>query len=195
MRIESNGGDVTIIGLTGTFTGHTGGGEITLERAKGLARLRTGGGDIRVSDSELDGTVSTGGGMVRLSGIKGDLRGSSGSGPVIYGENEKGEKYDLRSVNVEKDKVRVTVKEERRSKEEERTKEERVRVKDELIKIDPPNFRGRFVLETAYTMGHEKTRIRGDWKLEIQETDEWDSRYGRRGSSFGPRGRWGAGAG
>lgn len=108
VRLESAGGDVTIIGLTGTFTGHTGGGEITIERAKGEARLTTGGGDVRVSDSELNGRVSTGGGSVELSGIKGDLRGSSGSGPVVYAENEKGEKGDLRAYAVKDDRITVS---------------------------------------------------------------------------------------
>jgi hypothetical protein len=312
VRLESNGGDVTIIGLEGSFTGRTGGGEITIERAKGEARLSTGGGDIRVRDSELDGSVSTGGGMVEMSKVKGDLRGSSGSGPVIYAENERGEKGDLRAVAVERDKIRVKderpsmkeerqkeerqskeeekIKEERRSKEEERTKveEKRYRLKDEpapLIKVDgvlhirkaggeidlerapmgaevftgggsirigegagditaqtgggditigpvdgsimattgagtltvslsssegsvdlrtgngaaivelPPNFNGRFVLETAYTRSHDRTRINSDWNLEQSETDEWDSSMGTPRKFFRAEGRVGCGGG
>ena len=107
VRIESSGGGVTIVGLEGSFTGSTGGGEITIERARGEARLSTGGGDIRVVDSDLQGTVSTGGGMVLLDRVKGDFRGSSGSGPVVYAENVKGEKGDIRAVTVEENRVRT----------------------------------------------------------------------------------------
>ena len=88
VRLSSAGGDLTIIGVEGRFTGHTGGGEITLERATGSARLTTGGGEILVRDSDLSGNVQTGGGLVRLSNVRGGLRGSSGSGPVIYGTSD-----------------------------------------------------------------------------------------------------------
>jgi beta-lactamase regulating signal transducer with metallopeptidase domain len=88
VRVASAGGELTIIGVEGRFTGHTGGGEITLERVTGMARLATGGGEVLVRDSDLSGSVQTGGGMVRLSNVKGGLRGSSGSGPVIYGTSD-----------------------------------------------------------------------------------------------------------
>jgi DUF4097 and DUF4098 domain-containing protein YvlB len=88
VRLSSAGGSLTIIGVEGRFTGHTGGGEITLERVTGSARLTTGGGEVLVRDSDLSGSVQTGGGLVRLSNVRGGLRGSSGSGPVIYGTSE-----------------------------------------------------------------------------------------------------------
>jgi beta-lactamase regulating signal transducer with metallopeptidase domain len=86
VRISSSGGELTMAGVEGRFTGNTGGGEFNLERLTGSARLSTGGGEIDVRDSDLSGTVSTGGGTVRISNVRGGLRGSSGSGPVIYGE-------------------------------------------------------------------------------------------------------------
>jgi DUF4097 and DUF4098 domain-containing protein YvlB len=88
VRVRSAGGDVTIVGVEGTFEGRTGGGELLLSDARGRASLTTGGGDIEVSDSDLRGTVSTGGGTVKLSRVKGGLQGSSGSGPVIYSDGE-----------------------------------------------------------------------------------------------------------
>jgi beta-lactamase regulating signal transducer with metallopeptidase domain len=110
IELSSSGGSLTIVGIEGTFRGHTGGGEIVLEHDEGLARLTTGGGDVRVSDSRLDGSVSTGGGMVRISNVRGDLNGSSGSGPVIRsdgsGEEGAGSGY-LRGVTVDKARRRI----------------------------------------------------------------------------------------
>jgi beta-lactamase regulating signal transducer with metallopeptidase domain/DUF4097 and DUF4098 domain-containing protein YvlB len=90
VRIRSAGGDVTIVGLDGRFSGHTGGGSITIERANGEATISTGGGTIRVSESNLSGRVSTGGGMVTISRVRGPLSATSGSGPVIYTEGSGG---------------------------------------------------------------------------------------------------------
>ena len=103
VRISSAGGSLTMIGVEGRFTGHTGGGNLTLERMTGSARLTTGGGEIDVRNSDLSGSVSTGGGMVRLSNVKGGLRGSSGSGPVIYGSSgdRSDRSADVSSVRVE----------------------------------------------------------------------------------------------
>lgn len=94
VRLKSAGGGLTIVGVEGSFRGHTGGGEVVLERVSGRANLTTGGGNIDVSDSDLSGTVSTGGGMVKLSRVRGGLRGSSGSGPVIYGDGSDDAKME-----------------------------------------------------------------------------------------------------
>jgi beta-lactamase regulating signal transducer with metallopeptidase domain len=102
VRLSSAGGSLTLIGLEGRFTGHTGGGELTLDRLTGSANLTTGGGEIDARDSDLSGSVSTGGGTVRLSNISGGLRGSSGSGPVVYGRSERSGRAttDISSVEV-----------------------------------------------------------------------------------------------
>jgi beta-lactamase regulating signal transducer with metallopeptidase domain len=106
--IESAGGGLTIIGVEGEFSGHSGGGRLTLERAKGRATLETGGGDIDVTDSDLDGQVSTGGGMVRLNRVSGSLRGSSGSGPVMRIGERENEKGDLTGIEARGDRITVT---------------------------------------------------------------------------------------
>jgi hypothetical protein len=103
VQLSSAGGDVTIVGLEGSFNGTTGGGEITIENARGSASLSTGGGDVRVRESTLDGRVSTGGGEVLIDRVKGNIKGSSGSGPVMYAETDKGEKGDLRAYTTDKE--------------------------------------------------------------------------------------------
>lgn len=112
VRISSGGGTLTIIGIDGRFTGHTGGGGFVLERLTGSASLSTGGGEIRVSNSELTGRVQTGGGTVLLSRVSGGLRGSSGSGPVIYGDSVvggSGATADLSSVQVGRDGASISI--------------------------------------------------------------------------------------
>jgi beta-lactamase regulating signal transducer with metallopeptidase domain len=84
VRIESSGGDVSITGVDGSFTGTTGGGEIEIQKAGGDVDIHTGGGDIHVADSHLNGNVGTGGGQVRIENVTGDLSGDSGGGSVIY---------------------------------------------------------------------------------------------------------------
>jgi beta-lactamase regulating signal transducer with metallopeptidase domain len=87
VRLSSSGGSLSIDGVEGRFTGHTGGGEITMARSNGEAQIQTGGGDIYIHDSRLNGSVSTGGGVVRIERNAGDLDGASGSGPVIYSKS------------------------------------------------------------------------------------------------------------
>ncbi len=84
IRIESQGGGVSIRDLEGNISGHTAGGAIDIQRASGSLRLTTGGGDVEVTDSDLTGSVSTGGGEVMIRNVTGGLRGSSGSGDVTY---------------------------------------------------------------------------------------------------------------
>lgn len=84
VRIESSGGDISINGVDGRFTGNTGGGEIDIQKASGEVEISTGGGQIHVADSHLNGGVHTGGGTVRIENVTGDLSGDSGGGSVIY---------------------------------------------------------------------------------------------------------------
>ena len=83
VRIQSSGGEITIVGVEGNFSGRTGGGEITLDNVKGEVSLTTGGGEVHVTNSHLDGTVTTGGGEAVVTSTTGNVRVSSGSGPVI----------------------------------------------------------------------------------------------------------------
>jgi beta-lactamase regulating signal transducer with metallopeptidase domain len=106
VRLNSAGGDVTIVDVEGTFDGQTGGGQILIERAHGRAHLSTGGGEIRVSDSDLGGTIGTGGGLVTLSRVRGGLKGHSGSGPVIYAGGE-GVTGDLKGLTIDREGIHV----------------------------------------------------------------------------------------
>ena len=57
LRLSSDGGDLSIEDVQGTFRGHTGGGSITLNHVKGRSSLSTGGGNVEVTDAEMDGMI------------------------------------------------------------------------------------------------------------------------------------------
>ena len=85
VRLTSSGGNVSISGVEGRFSGSTAGGKIEIDHASGEANLSTGGGDVRISNSHLDGAVATGGGTVNFEDVTGGIAGGSGSDPRMYG--------------------------------------------------------------------------------------------------------------
>lgn len=84
VELETTGGDVTIHGVEGEFTGKTMGGELTLTGLKGKVDLSTMGGEIAVSDSDLDGEVETMGGDVTFRNVSGSVHGSTMGGDVRH---------------------------------------------------------------------------------------------------------------
>jgi len=93
IEMETMGGDLTVNGVEGRFSGETMGGEIELFNLKGEANLTTMGGEIRVEDSELDGQVKTMGGEITLRDVIGNLDASTMGGEVSYRNTKK---QDLR---------------------------------------------------------------------------------------------------
>ncbi|HEX6748200.1 MAG TPA: DUF4097 family beta strand repeat-containing protein [Longimicrobium sp.] len=89
VRMSSGGGDLSVRGLEGEFSGSTGGGAIRLENVSGEAHLSTGGGGINVTDSRLDGNVSTGGGNVVFRNVTGSVNGRTGGGSVTHEDSPR----------------------------------------------------------------------------------------------------------
>lgn len=83
IEVETMGGQVTIKGVDGQFSGKTMGGEITLSNLKGNVDLTTMGGEIEVSNSDLDGEVKTMGGDVVFRSVSGNVHGSTMGGDVM----------------------------------------------------------------------------------------------------------------
>jgi len=84
VELDSNGGDFSIDGVDGEFTGKTMGGALTLNDVRGEAELKTMGGEIRLTNSELDGSLKTMGGEVLFENVIGDVKGRSMGGNVRY---------------------------------------------------------------------------------------------------------------
>ena len=74
IELQSGGGNVAIVNISGRLQGETRGGSITLDRVYGYADLSTRGGPIQVSDSRLDGRVTTRGGVIKTDRVTGDVR-------------------------------------------------------------------------------------------------------------------------
>ena len=101
IEMETMGGDLTINGVKGHFSGETMGGEIELINLTGEANLTTMGGEIRVEDSELDGQVKTMGGEITLRDVIGDLDASTMGGEVSYRNTKKQEfRGDAKEVTI-----------------------------------------------------------------------------------------------
>ena len=84
VELDSMGGEFSLDGVDGKFTGETKGGALKLHDVKGEAELTTMGGEIEVTDSTLDGHLKTMGGEVRIENVVGDVKASSMGGNVRY---------------------------------------------------------------------------------------------------------------
>jgi DUF4097 and DUF4098 domain-containing protein YvlB len=126
------------------------GGSIELEDAPKGARVTTGGGAIVIGKSKGDVQAQTGGGDIELGPIEGGADATTGAGDVSI--NLVGER--VHPVNIMTGKGNV----------------ELVLPKDANATLD---------LETAYTKNYGRhTSIKGDWKLDVTETNDWDDSQG-----------------
>jgi len=98
--LKTSGGDIDVTSLTGRLTSKTSGGDIMLEKVKGVVNVRTSGGDIEISDSDgkLEGTTSGGDVEVSFSHAEVDMQTSGGdinfsdiTGSRIYGRTSGGD--------------------------------------------------------------------------------------------------------
>jgi hypothetical protein len=101
LALETTGGDITIRGIEGNFSGETMGGEIDLYDLKGTVKLTTMGGEIHVENAELDGQVKTMGGEISLLDVIGDLDATTMGGEVSYKNVKKKDiRNDAKEVNI-----------------------------------------------------------------------------------------------
>jgi len=125
------------------------GGDIQLEDAPAGAHVSTGGGAIIVGRSGGVVTAETGGGDIDIERAESSADATTGAGNVSI--NLVGEKPH--PVNITSGTGDVEV----------------VLPKDANATLD---------LETAYTENHHHTKIKGDWPLNVSETDQWDDSHG-----------------
>jgi beta-lactamase regulating signal transducer with metallopeptidase domain len=126
------------------------GGSVELEDAPKGARVTTGGGAISIGKAKGDVRVQTGGGDIELGPIEGGADATTGAGDVSI--NLVGER--LHPVNIMTGKGNVEL-------------------------VLPNDANATLDLETAYTQNFgRRTKIKGDWKLNVTETDEWDDSHG-----------------
>jgi len=81
--IETQGGDLKIIGVQGRVDAGTGGGDVELEDIGGVTYVKTGGGDIDIERTTSSVTAKTGGGDVAVVDVEGSVKVATGGGDVI----------------------------------------------------------------------------------------------------------------
>jgi beta-lactamase regulating signal transducer with metallopeptidase domain/DUF4097 and DUF4098 domain-containing protein YvlB len=153
----------------GVLTIERAGGEVTLGEAPNGARINTGGGDIRVGRSAGMVEAKTGGGDIDIGPVAGSVVAGTGAGEVrVTLVSARGEEQ---TVEVSSGNGRIVL---------------------EL----PEDLDASFDLETAYTNGYGRaTRIDSAWKLQSEETKEWDDSHGTPRRYVRARGVTGKGRG
>jgi hypothetical protein len=126
------------------------GGDIELGDAPDGAHVTTGGGAIIIGHSRGAVSAETGGGDIDLGDAEGAAEAMTGAGNVSI--NLVGE--GAHPVNITSGKGDVEL-------------------------VLPSDANATLDLETAYTEHYGKhTKIKGDWSLDVTETQEWDSSHG-----------------
>jgi DUF4097 and DUF4098 domain-containing protein YvlB len=82
VKVETEGGNVSTIGVSGRVDAESGGGNIRLDDIGGPASGETGGGTIDVGSVASDVNLHTGGGAIRVNSAKGKIVAESGGGTV-----------------------------------------------------------------------------------------------------------------
>lgn len=139
-----------VISRNGVIVIDKDGGDIQLDDAPGGAHVTTGGGAIIVGHSGGAVTAQTGGGDIDISEAEGSADATTGAGSVSI--NLVGE--GAHPVNITSGQGDVEV-------------------------VLPANANATLDLETAYTERYGRhTKIKGDWPLDVTETQDWDDSHG-----------------
>ena len=82
VNINTEGGDISVTGISGRMEAETGGGNIQADEVGGLVRVTSGGGNIDIGRTGGDLRLETGGGNVRVLSAKGRIDAQSGGGNI-----------------------------------------------------------------------------------------------------------------
>jgi DUF4097 and DUF4098 domain-containing protein YvlB len=82
VKIETDGGGVSTVGITGRVDAQSGGGNIRLDDIGGTINADTDGGGIDVGNVASDVSLHTGGGPIKVNSAKGKIEADSGGGSV-----------------------------------------------------------------------------------------------------------------
>jgi len=82
VNLQTSGGDVKLIGLTGNHSVKTSGGDILAKDVKGEVSLTTSGGDIKTENCETDISASTSGGDIEINDNTGNVSVATSGGDI-----------------------------------------------------------------------------------------------------------------
>lgn len=90
VKVETDGGSVSTMGIAGRVDAESGGGSIQLKDIGGLISAETGGGSIDVGSAGSDVSLHTGGGSIKVQDARGKINAESGGGSVIVLSGSQG---------------------------------------------------------------------------------------------------------
>jgi DUF4097 and DUF4098 domain-containing protein YvlB len=90
VKIETDGGSVSGMGITGRVDAQSGGGNIRFDDIGGPINAETGGGSIDVGNVASDVSLHTGGGSIKVLSAKGKIVAESGGGSVMVVSGAQG---------------------------------------------------------------------------------------------------------
>ena len=83
VKIESDGGNVVVTGISGNVNAETGGGSIKVDNIGGSVMAQTGGDTIDVGTVGGDVKLETGGGRITVRDAKGKIEATTGGGDML----------------------------------------------------------------------------------------------------------------
>jgi DUF4097 and DUF4098 domain-containing protein YvlB len=82
VHVETDGGSVSVTGISGRVEAESGGGRIHMDDIGGSVRGETGGDNIEIGSIGGDLKIETGGGRVSIGSVKGTINASTGGGDI-----------------------------------------------------------------------------------------------------------------
>lgn len=110
VKIETEGGDIATIGISGKLEAESGGGSIHVDDIAGAISAETGGGSIDVGNVGSDLTVQTGGGGIHIGSAKGKISAESGGGSLELVSGSQGASLRTGGGSIHVDKCSGAVK-------------------------------------------------------------------------------------
>lgn len=109
-KVETGGGNVNAVAISGRVEVETGGGNIHVDDIGGDVRAETGGGTIDVGSVGGEVSLETGGGNIKIASAKGDIRANTGGGSVVVLSGLQGAVLETGAGSIRLDKCGGTVK-------------------------------------------------------------------------------------
>ncbi len=101
VRVETDGGGVSVTGIAGSVDAESGGGKVVMQDIGGSVHAETGGDSIEVGSVGGDLTLETGGGRVSIGSVKGKINASTGGGDIVMVSSQEGAILEAGGGNIE----------------------------------------------------------------------------------------------
>jgi hypothetical protein len=101
IRVDTNGGSVVAMGVSGRVDAQTGGGSIKLDDIGGSVTAETGGDWIDVGSVGGDVNLQTGGGKISIRSVKGKIVASTGGGDMVVMSGSQGAVLEAGGGNIQ----------------------------------------------------------------------------------------------